>query len=143
MTNDGSARRAPIAGVGGALLIGSLFLPWVDVGGGELSGWELFSVGDVFFLLAGLIAIVAPIAGGRTGLFRPDVSFIGATDMLGVAASAMIAWFLFFDFPDGAGRDLGAWVGLAGAVVQMMAAGDYSLLRGAPAFPRTAKPEAE
>jgi len=138
MTTRRTGPGPPIAGAGGALLIVSLFLPWADAGGTEVSGWEMLAVGDVFFLLAGLIAIAAAVTGGRVGLFRPDVSFIGATDMLGVAASVMLGWLVFFDFPEGAGRELGVWLGLAGAVVQMMAAGDYSVLRGAPAFPPAA-----
>ena len=45
---------------------------------------------DVFFLIAGLCAIAAAITGGRFGLFRPDVTLIGATDLLGVVATVLI-----------------------------------------------------
>ena len=59
-----------IAGAGGALLIVSLFLPWADAGGASRSGWELWTMADVFFLIAGLCAIAAAFTGGRFGLFR-------------------------------------------------------------------------
>jgi hypothetical protein len=59
-----------IAGAGGALVIISLFLPWADVQGVSRSGWELWTMADVFFLIAGLIALGAAITGGRIGLFR-------------------------------------------------------------------------
>ena len=54
-----------IAGAGGVLLIVSLFLPWADVGGVSRNGWELWTMADVFLLIAGLCAIAAAITGGR------------------------------------------------------------------------------
>ena len=41
----------------------------------------------------------------------------------------------FFDFPGGASPEYGIYVALAAATTVMSAAGDYSTLRGAPAFP--------
>ena len=71
---ESSSRRAGqlIAGAGGVLLIVSLFLPWAEKGGVSRTGWELWTMADVFFLIAGLCAIAAAITGGRFGLFRPD-----------------------------------------------------------------------
>jgi hypothetical protein len=63
-------------------------------------------------LIAGHVAIVAAITGGRVGFFRPDLSVNGATD-LGLVATTLIGWLIIFDFP----------------------AGDYRTLRGAPLFP--------
>src|SRR2546423_11434089 len=60
-----------IAGAGGALLIISLFLPWADVQGVSRSGWELWTMADVFFLIAGLIALGAAITGGAPRGFFP------------------------------------------------------------------------
>jgi hypothetical protein len=50
-------------------------------------------------------------------------------------SSVLLAWLVFFDFPDGAGREPGVWLALAGAVTVMSGAGDYSVFRGARAFP--------
>ncbi len=124
-----------ITGVGGALLIVSLFLPWASAGGVERSGWELWTMGDVFLLIVGLVAIGKGLSGGRFGLFRPDLSLSGAADLLGVVATILIAWLVIFDFPDGAGREVGAFLALVAAMAVAGGAGDYSTLRGAPLFP--------
>jgi hypothetical protein len=135
---ESSSRRAGqlIAGAGGVLLIVSLFLPWADKGGASRSGWELWTMADVFFLIAGLCAIAAAITGGRFGLFRPDLTLIGATDLLGLVATVLIGWLLIFDFPAGADREIGAFLALIGAMTIAGGAGDYRPLRGASWFPR-------
>jgi hypothetical protein len=119
-------------GGGGALLIGSLFMPWA----GGRSGWELLTSTDVFFLIVGVVALAAAITGGRLGLFRADVSVNGAADLLGVVAIVLIGWLLIFDFPDGVSRGAGIFVALAASIVISGAAGDYGVLRGASWFPR-------
>jgi hypothetical protein len=125
-----------IAGAGGVLLIVSLLLPWSSKESVSRSGFELLTIGDVFFLIAGLVAIAAAITGGRIGLFRPDLTLIGATDLLGLVASVLIAWFLIVDFPAGAGRGIGAFLALIGALTMAAGAGDYRPLHGASWFPR-------
>jgi hypothetical protein len=126
-----------VCGGGGALLIVSLFLPWA----GDLSGWELWTMADVFFLIVGLAAIGTALTGGRFGLFRPDLSLRGAADLLGVVATVLLAWLVIFDFPEGATREIGVFLALIGAMVVAGGAGDYATLRGAPLFPKTT-PEA-
>jgi len=125
-----------IAGAGGVLLIVSLFLPWAEKGGVSRSGWELWTMADVFFLIAGLCAIAAAITGGRFGLFRPDLTLIGATDLLGLVATVLMWWLLIFDFPAGADREIGAFLALIAAMTIAGGAGDYRVLRGASWFPR-------
>ena len=135
---ESSNRRAGqlIAGAGGVLLIVSLFLPWAEKGGVSRNGWELWTMADVFFLIAGLCAIAAAFTGGRFGLFRPDLTLIGATDLLGIVATVLIGWLLIFDFPAGADREIGAFLALIGAITISGGAGDYRPLRGASWFPR-------
>jgi hypothetical protein len=125
------ALRLAIAG-GGVLLIGSLFMPWAS----GRSGWELLATADVFFLIAGIVALAAALTGGRRGLFRPDVSLNGAADLFGVVAIVLIAWLAIFDFPADARREAGVFVALAAATAIAGAAGDYRVLRGASWFPR-------
>ena len=138
-TNYGLGRL--ISGTGGALLIVSLFLPWTGAADVDLSGWELWTMGDVFLLIVGMVAIGMALTGGRFGLFRPDLSLRGAADLLGVVATVLLAWVVFFDFPDGASRGIGAFLALIGAMAVAGGAGDYATLRGAPLFPKTT-PEA-
>lgn len=127
-----------IAGAGGVLLIASLFLPWADVEGVSQSGWEFSTMADVFFLIAGLVAIGAAITGGRISFFRPDLSLNAATDLLGVVATVLLAWLLLFDFPANADPEMGAYLALIAAIAIMGGAGDYSVLRrSGRADPRT------
>ena len=126
-----------IAGAGGVLLIVSLFLPWVEAQGTSQSGWEFSTMSDLFFLIAGLVAIAAAITGGRIGLFRPDVSVNGAADTLGVVATVLLAWLLIFDLPNGASAEIGLFLALAGAIAIMGGAGDYSMFRRSSTSPAT------
>jgi hypothetical protein len=126
-----------VAAAGGVLLIGSLFLPWAEIEGVSRTGWELWTMADVFFLIVGAVAIGAAITGGRFGLFRPDLSLNGATDILGIVATILIGWLLLFDFPEGASREIGAFLALIAAAAIAGGAGDYRVLRGGSLFPRT------
>ena len=117
-------------------LIASLFLPWASAGGVDRSGFELWTMADVFLLIVGVVAVAAATTGGRFGFFRPDVSLNGAADLFGVVATLLLAWLLVFDFPSDAGRESGAFLALIGAMAIAGGAGDYSTLRGAPLFPR-------
>jgi hypothetical protein len=131
-----------VCGVGGALLIASLFLPWAEAADGDLSGWELWTMADVFLLIVGLAAIGTALTGGHFGLFRPDLSLRGAADLLGVVTTVLLAWLVIFDFPEGASREIGVFLALIGAMAVAGGAGDYATLRGAPLFPKTG-PEAD
>lgn len=130
-----------ICGAGGVTLIASLFLPWAGADGADLSGWELWTMADVFSAIVGLTAISAAITGGRFGLFRPDLSLNGAADLLGVVATVLVAWLILFDFPEGASREIGVFLALVAAMAIAGGAGDYRTLRGAPLFPPTADDE--
>ena len=136
MTMGERVRERLIIGAGGALLIVSLFLPWAAAGGVDRSGFELWTMADVFLLIVGFTAIAAAMTGGRFGVFRPDVSLNGATDLLAVLATVLLVWLIVFDFPSGAGREPGVFLALISAMAIAGAAGDYSTLRGAPVFPR-------
>ena len=125
-----------IAGAGGTGLIVSLFLPWAAGGDVDRSGFELWTMADVFLLIVGLVAIAAALTGGRIGVFRPDLSLVGAADLLGVVSTVLLVWLLVFDFPTGADREIGAFLALIAAMAVAGGAGDYSTLRGAPLFPR-------
>ena len=125
-----------ITGAGGVLLIVSLFLPWAGTGGTSRTGFELLTMGDVFLLIVGAVAIAAALTWGRYGLFRADLSLNGAADLLGVVATILLAWLILFDFPSGASREVGVFLALVATIAIAGGAGDYSTLRGAPLFPR-------
>lgn len=130
-----------ITAAGGMLLIVSLFLPWASTEGADRTGFELLTIGDVFLLIVGLVAIGAALTRGRFGLFRPDLSVNGAADLLGLVATVLLAWLILFDFPSGASSEIGVFLALAAAIAITGGVGDYSTLRGAPLFPRIDRDE--
>jgi len=129
-----------LAGCGGVLLIGSLFMPWSEVAGHTRTGWETVSVWDVFALVTGVCGIAAALTGGRFGFFRPDLSFNGMTDIFGVVLGVLIAWFVAFDFPSGASREVGVYLALAGAIAVATGAGDFRITALFPRLPRSDQP---
>ena len=121
--NPGLGRLLAVCG--GVLLIASLFMPWSEVAGRARTGWETVSVWDVFVFITGVCGIAAAVTGGRFGFFRRDLSFNGMTDIFGVILGILIAWLILFDFPSGASREVGVYLGLAGAAAVATGAGDF------------------
>ena len=92
---------------------------------------------DVLLVIVGLLAIAAALTWGRYGLFRPDLSLNGAADLLGLVATAVLAWLDPLRLPIfGASREVGVFLALVAAITIAGGVGDYSTLRGAPLFPR-------
>jgi hypothetical protein len=124
-----------LAGLGGLLLILSLFLPWSEAASVTRSGWEAESVSDVFFLIVGLCGLAAAITGGRFGFFRPDLSLNDMTDILGVIGSILIGWLILFDFPADASREVGVYLALVGAAAVATGTGDFRVTAWFPRIP--------
>jgi drug/metabolite transporter (DMT)-like permease len=122
-----------IAGVGGTLLIASLFLPWADAAGVRHSGWQFNTVLAVYLAIVGVFGIATAITGGQYGIGRADVSLIGATDLLNTTAIVLLAW-LVLDFPEHATRQAGVYGALVLVTITGLAVADYRPLRGAPWF---------
>jgi len=120
-TSQGS-QGALIAGAGGALLILFLFLPWVGLNGASANGWEVMTIGDVFFLITGLVAIGAALGAG--GALLPGLTLNGAATLLGGVATVLLLWLLIFDWPEGTSRQI--WVFLALIAAAAIAYGAYS-----------------
>jgi hypothetical protein len=130
-----------LAGVGAALLIGSLFMPWSESAAGvSQSGWEALTVSDVLFLITGLFGLAAAITGGRFGFFRPDLSLNGTTDILGVIATILLAWLIVFDWPAGASRQAGVYLALVAAAAIATGAGDFRVRSLFPRIPDGDRP---
>jgi hypothetical protein len=129
-----------LAGVGGVLLIASLFIPWSEAGGGTHSGWETISVWDVFVSITGACGIAAAVTGGRFGFFRRDLSFNAMTDIFGVVLVILIIWLILFDFPSGATREVGVYLALVGAAAVATGAGDFRVTAWFPRLPESGPP---
>lgn len=122
-----------VAGVGGALLMTSLFLPWADSAGTRQTGWQFNTVLAVYLAIVGVFGIATGITGGQYGIGRADVSLIGATDLLNTTGIVLLAW-LMFDFSEHATRQVGVYSALALVTITGLAVADYRPLRGAPWF---------
>jgi hypothetical protein len=130
-----------LAGCGGALLIGSLFMPWSESAAGvSQSGWEMLTVSDVLLLIAGLFGLAAAITGGRFGFFRRDVSLNGATDIIALIAGILLAWLIVFDWPSGATRQAGVYLALVAAAAITTGAGDFRVTSLFPRIPEGDRP---
>jgi len=129
-----------LAGCGGVLLIGSLFMSWSDAAGVTHDGWQTLSAWDVFLVITGVSGIAAAITGGRFGFFRPDLSLNGMTDIFGVVAGILIAWLVLFDFPSGANREVGVYLALVGATAIATGAGDFRVRSLFPGIPEGSRP---
>ncbi len=116
---DTTVIRRTGAGIGGAMLAVSLFLPWA----GGKDGWELLTSTDLLYVTAAVVALATALTGGRFGVFRADVSLIGLTDMLNVISTTLLIVFLAVEAP--ADMRSGAYVALAGSVIAMFAVGEY------------------
>jgi hypothetical protein len=114
-----------LAGCGGVVLIASLFMPWSARSGVSQTGWEALTMSDGLFLVTGLFGVAAGVTGGRFGFFRRDVSLNGATDIVALVASLLLAWLLLFDWPSGVSREAGAYVALIAAVAITTGTGDF------------------
>jgi len=131
-----------LAGCGGAVLIGSLFMPWSESAAGvSRSGWEVLSVSEVLFLITGLFGLAAAITGGRFGFFRRDVSLNGATDILGLIAGILLAWLIVFDWPSGASRQAGVYLALVAAAAITTGTGDFRVRSLFPRIPQGDRPK--
>ncbi|HEX2128046.1 MAG TPA: hypothetical protein VHF58_02405 [Solirubrobacterales bacterium] len=126
-----------VAGVAGAVLVVSTFLPWAGLDGGDdPTGWDLNAGVATLCMVTGLIAIAAAASAGRIGLFRPDISMRAAADVFAVATTVVVAVVLLFDLPDDADAGAGGVIALLAAAAVAGVCGDYRVFRGAPLFPR-------
>jgi hypothetical protein len=138
MTTHTRMTRRLIVGIAGASLIVALFLPWATLQGTDRTCWQDWTTAAALCAIVAACAVTTAITGGRFGLFRPDLSLIGATDLLSVIATLTLGWLILFGFPQQASRQPGVILALISAAVIAGAVGDYRPLRGAPLFPRRA-----
>jgi hypothetical protein len=118
-----------IAAVGGIVLLVATFLPWIGISGASLPAgipggvdtssteniWKGSSL-DIYLLITGVVAILPALLALTNS--ASEFSFLSAaTLLLGTVAVILVIAFLTVDFPDGADRKVGAYVGLGAAIV--------------------------
>jgi hypothetical protein len=120
-----------IAGIGAIVLLVAMFLPWIGVSGPSLPAgitvpggvstgstseniWKGSTL-DVYLLITVIVAALPALLALTDS--SEELSFVSAaTFLLGVVGVILIAAFLTVDFPDGADRKIGAFIGLAAAI---------------------------
>ncbi len=120
-----------IAAVGAIVLLVAMFLPWVGVSGPSLpSGipvpqgvstgstteniWKGSTL-DVYLLITVIVAALPALLALTDS--AEEFSFVSAAAfLLGVVGVILVAAFLTVDFPDGADRKIGAFLGLAATI---------------------------
>jgi hypothetical protein len=120
-----------IAAVGAVVLLVAMFLPWIGVSGPSFPAglpvpqgvststseniWKGPTL-DVYLLITGIVALLPALLALTDA--SEEFSFVSAaTFLLGVVGVILIICWLTVDFPDGADRKIGAFIGLAAAVV--------------------------
>jgi uncharacterized membrane protein len=101
-----------IAGVGGLVLLVSLFTSWYE---GGVSGWEALSVIDVILALVALTGIALLVT--QATMRRPGwpVALSVLTSALGFVATLLVL-LRIVDLPETEGLAGGIWLALAGVV---------------------------
>jgi hypothetical protein len=130
-----------IAAVGAIALLVATFLPWIGVSGPSLpagipvpSGaststsddlWKGSTL-DIYLLVTAVVAVLPALMAVTDS--AEEFSFVSAAAfLLGVVAVILVIAYLTVDFPDGAERKYGAFVGLGAAVV--VAIGGFLAMR--------------
>ncbi len=126
-----------IAAIGAVALLVAMFLPWIGVigpslpsgvnlppgvpsgvtGGGSTSDniWQGSTL-DVYLLITAVVALLPALMALTDA--AEEFSFVSAaTFLFGVVGAILVIAFLTVDFPDGADRKYGAFIGLAAALV--------------------------
>jgi hypothetical protein len=113
-----------IAAIAGIVLLVATFLPWAGAGGTDVKLWDGATF-DIYLAITGFVALMPALLS--VGNAAEEFSFISAaTFVLGTVGTILVIAYLTVDFPDGADRKIGAWIGLA-AVIGVMAGGFRSM----------------
>jgi hypothetical protein len=108
-------RAEPLAGLGGLLLLVSLFLPWYS-GSEDFTGWQALAVIDVLLAILAVPAILVPVLSLATHGPAKAVGIAVIASATGWLAPLLVAFRLVFP-PDSLDLRYGAWLALAGAIL--------------------------
>ncbi|HEX6023544.1 MAG TPA: hypothetical protein VFZ00_16250 [Solirubrobacter sp.] len=103
-----------VAGLGGAILLVSLWLPWFSVDGRDHAAWEAMTVIDVLLALTAALALVVPIVAATA---RGPAAPIGLEVIASVvcAITILLVAYRLIDHPGS--LQYGAWLALVGAAL--------------------------
>lgn len=130
-----------LAGIGGLVLLGSLWLKWYGFDAGpliettgaagtrdlqrlvpDLTAWQAFSVTDILLALFAALAIGVPVSSVLARTTAKPVAFTVLASV-GGALAVLLVLFRLIDPPgsnDLVALKTGAWIGLAGAILTFL-----------------------
>jgi hypothetical protein len=129
-----------LAGIGGAVLLGSLFMKWYGfdasalapgVAGRLLSrsvpavtAWQAFSITDVLLAAVALLGIAIPLVTAVSTSPAKPVALTVITSVAGTLGVLLVLYRIVDQPGDNAlvAVETGAWIGLAGAVLTLVGA---------------------
>ena len=115
-----------LAAAGGVALLVALALPWYEGDGGDVTGYEAFSVVDILLVLVAAAALaLAILQATRTSPALP-VAFAVLTVTVGAIGILLVLYRLIDNPGEVSGVGGGAWLALV-AVVALTAGGWLSL----------------
>jgi hypothetical protein len=105
-----------LTGLGGAVLLISLFLPWYSLGDVSATGWESFSVVDVILALAALCAIALPVVTAMQRTAAVPQAFASTIIWVLIVAAILAVIRLINPPADDVSRDAGVWIAAIAAL---------------------------
>jgi hypothetical protein len=114
MLGDRLSPGQMISAVFGIALLVATFLPWAGAGGTDVKLWDGSTL-DIYLAITGVVALVPALFAMTDS--AEEFSFVSATTfILGIVGTVLVIAFLTVDFPDGAERKIGAWIGLVAVI---------------------------
>jgi hypothetical protein len=99
-----------LTGLGGAVLLVSLFLPWYSSAGENVTAWQSFSVVDLILAVAALAAIALPVVTANQRTAAVPQAWSSAI-IWALLAAALLAVIRLLNPPlDGVTREAGVWI---------------------------------
>jgi hypothetical protein len=112
-----------VEAAGAVVLLVALFLPWYTVGGVHQTAWQSMTVDDVLLAVIAVGALVGLGLTARRARPAVPVVYVSLATLAGIVAVIVAAWRLADPAPAAhATRDLGAWLGVAGAAFLLLGA---------------------
>ena len=102
------------AGLGGAALLVSLFLPWY--GEPSATGWESFAVLDVILAALALVGIALTLASLTQRTTAVPIAFAAFSILAGIIAALLVLIRLLNLPGDADGREIGPFIALVAAL---------------------------
>jgi hypothetical protein len=108
-------------GLCGAVLIGSLWLPWYRGAGHDFNAWQSMAVNDVLLFIAGGLGVAVVIANLSQSSEAIPITASVFTALFGILASILALVRLIWP-PHGLDRAAGVWIGTAAALALTVSA---------------------